>query len=62
MQAYTLNPDGSGKVVIDTVTPARNQFAPQDKPQKPEDIVKEAIQERISAEPELTPGRTSRAN
>ncbi|QOV92178.1 hypothetical protein [Humisphaera borealis] len=48
MQAYTLNPDGSGKVVIDTVTPARNQFAPQDKPQKPEDIVKEAIQERIS--------------
>lgn len=48
MQAYTLNPDGSGKVVLETITPARNQFAPQDQPVKPDEIVKQAIQERIN--------------
>ncbi len=48
MQAYTINPDGSGKVVLETITPGRNPFAPPDQAQKPEDMVKQAIQERIS--------------
>src|SRR5688500_2608736 len=31
-QAFTLNPDGSGKVTVDTLSPAGNQFAPQGAP------------------------------
>lgn len=49
MQAYTINPDGSGKVMLETVMPARNQFAAQDQALKPEEIVKQTVQDRISS-------------
>jgi len=48
MQGYTLNPDGSGKVVLDTVSPARKQLDPQNKEQKPEEVIRQTIEERLS--------------
>lgn len=47
MQVYTLNPNGSGKVELDTITPANQQFGTDTQPKKPEEVIKEAIQERL---------------
>jgi len=48
-EAFTLNPDGSGKVLVDTVTPAANQFAPENAPKpSPAEVVKQTVTERLS--------------
>lgn len=47
-QSYTLNPDGSGKVVIDSITPAGGGgFGGAPAPADPKETVKKALNEQI---------------
>jgi len=48
-QDYTINPDGSGKVVVDTLAPSGNQFAPEGAPKPPPaEQVKQAVSDRVT--------------
>jgi len=49
-ESFTLNPDGSGKVVVDSLSPDGSQFAPANQPKpKPDEIVKKAIEGAIKS-------------
>jgi hypothetical protein len=49
-ESFTLNPDGSGKVVVDTLSPDGSQFAPANQPKpKPDELVKKAIEGAIKS-------------
>jgi hypothetical protein len=48
-ESYTVNPDGTGKVVLDHLSPADSQFQPTNQPKpKPEEVIKKALQDQVN--------------